>query len=933
MTNDSRQKLLVITVFLTMLLVSSVSASLMPSVHAAEMTVQQKGLSILSNVVGLDLAKYDVPAKEYQPDLQASYLGVVPQKCVGYELTSGESKLKLLYTFANGRLQMIQVLEKEDAPSLTKPPIRFNILAAKNFLSNYQKYTADPLYGELRSALDNVDASKNLTKTSGNTVLEVTANDGFTNFKWYYTCNGAIAPYSKFIALGVKDGFLSAFVDNWQLYDVGGTSVNLSKEEAIAIALETAKAHSWSVKLDDDTLEAKNFNESNVRWTALVFDCSLRAEKTRSADLLRLYPVWRVGIALNKWYGYMYGIQVDVWADTKEVRSVQEAWSILPPSEDAPTSNVRSQASVSGVNSNLTMLITLPTVAASTIGTAIVWMSRKKKLHYAALLKPRSLKTGGMLLCILLSSMILLAPIATVNATTRAAQVWGSESTGAINPSTGLSWRKSPNEIYQQRLAAANISAWFAANGYVGYNYQGNYGSWKSNILNNIDWMSDYYDRVAVVAFDHGVGGYPGTCPGYQAPPNEFHYMFEDNYGTYRGETYPGIGPNQDPSLLQHGVFDMDIYPLTHPGKIVFAFISTCMSANTTGQGLIDGVRARGLPFAFTHGRYVVDKSSTPGFTIVNHMSDDGYDDPDWGSQVYIGFPYGSASLTQGIPFGGGGGNPYYYWVYSFFYHALYYDMSVNQALDSASWHFMGSSFRFSPLRTGFDAIWPFDKNGNGYYYDEGELQIGYGSTLAVYGNGNIRLKQFTPPSDAASTPSVGGPIAGDIGVSYEFSAFATDPYGHSVQYRFDWGDGSPYTETGWYSDGATAYASHSWSSGGLYSVRVQARCPNSGWSSWSSPRVIIIGNYYWLTVYAVDEYSGYPLYPSIFIDGNLVGYGYASVPVMAGWHTVFVDEWVNNPHFGCQSYLAYFTDGYGNGASRPVYSNTEITAVYYQYW
>ena len=112
MTNDSRQKLLVITVFLTMLLVSSVSASLMPSVHAAEMTVQQKGLSILSNVVGLDLAKYDVPAKEYQPDLQASYLGVVPQKCVGYELTSGESKLKLLCTFANGRLQMIQVLKK-----------------------------------------------------------------------------------------------------------------------------------------------------------------------------------------------------------------------------------------------------------------------------------------------------------------------------------------------------------------------------------------------------------------------------------------------------------------------------------------------------------------------------------------------------------------------------------------------------------------------------------------------------------------------------------------------------------------------------------------------------------------------------------------------------------------------------------------------------
>ncbi len=330
MTENSRRKLLFTMLFLIILVVSSTYAAITPSVQAAKMTPQQKGLTILSDVVGVDLTKYNVAVKDYSEASQASYLGVVPQQSVIYNLTSDKSELSMLCTFANGNLQMMQVLEKEDASNLVKPTSRFNSLVAKNFLIKYQMYTANSLFGELESMLDDVDVDKNITKTLGTTALAVTANGGCTTFRWYYTSNDAIAPYSKFIAIGVKDGFLTAFVDNWQLYDIGNTNVNLSKEQAIAIALDAAKAHSWSVKLDADTLETKNFNESNVRWASLIFDGSLGTEKARSENPLMLYPVWRVGIALDKWYGYMYGIEVDIWADTKEVRSIQEAWSTLP---------------------------------------------------------------------------------------------------------------------------------------------------------------------------------------------------------------------------------------------------------------------------------------------------------------------------------------------------------------------------------------------------------------------------------------------------------------------------------------------------------------------------------------------------------------------------------------------------------------------------
>lgn len=749
----AKEYLRFIAVFITMLLISSTYAFLTPNVRAAEATSKEKGLSILSNVVDLNLTKYKVTPKEYPQSYNSSYLGVVPQEDVDYDLVSEGSRVKALFTFANSRLQMIHVLENEGSPHVTKTAAN-SLELAKNFFSNYQAYTADSLYGELKSTLDNVDASKNVTKTTGNTQLEVTANNGYTTFKWTCTSNGAIAP-SKFVALGFNSGFLTCFVDNWHLYKIGSTSVTLSEQEAKAIALETAKAHNWSLKLDADAFEAKNFNESNVRWTALIFDGSLGANKTRSSDPLMLYPVWRVGVALNKWYGQLYGIEVDIWADTKEVRYVQEAWSTMPPPEGMPTANMstvgasNSQVSNAGTNNmlngqastvagaepNLIMWIALPTLAIATIGTTSVWVCRKKKSQSYNLPKPRSLKTGGTMLCILILFTVLLASIATVSATTRAGVVWGSESTGAGE--YPYSWRKSSTEIDWQRSISNTIASYFAQGGYDAYNDQGSHGSTsaKYNILNDLSYYQSTHDSVAVVDFDHGVG----LAPGYPALPGEFHFMFEDNTGTLTGD-YPGT-PHPE-----NGVYDMDIYPKITLGKVFFAFINTCLSANITaqtsnpgiGQGLLPAQgsypeRAEGMPFAWTH-RLVKDKGTYPGFNIADHISDDGYSDPDDGSQCYIGFPWGAASLEQRIPYNTG--SQYYHtWVDRFFDYGLRYDMSVNMALDHASWQTWGNRFGDCHLRTGFQAYWWTPGDGAWPHVD---------STMVVYGSGYVHLRYYT---------------------------------------------------------------------------------------------------------------------------------------------------------------------------------------------
>jgi hypothetical protein len=119
--------------------------------------------------------------------------------------------------------------------------------------------------------------------------------------------------------------------------------------------------------------------------------------------------------------------------------------------------------------------------------------------------------------------------------------------------------------------------------------------------------------------------------------------------------------------------------------------------------------------------------------------------------------------------------------------------------------------------------------------------------------------------------------------------------------------------------------ASHSWGSSGIYNVRVRAQCQSGTNSSWSTPHTIYIGNFYWLSVDAEDNY-GMQLGASVWVDDVWVG-NTPSVMVPEGWRRVAVDYDLG------YWYLVGFSDCYGNGESRPIYSHTGITAYYQAIW
>ena len=119
---------------------------------------------------------------------------------------------------------------------------------------------------------------------------------------------------------------------------------------------------------------------------------------------------------------------------------------------------------------------------------------------------------------------------------------------------------------------------------------------------------------------------------------------------------------------------------------------------------------------------------------------------------------------------------------------------------------------------------------------------------------------EYVNTPNTPSTPS--GPTSGYRWKYYTFTTSTTDPNCDNVRYQFDWGDGE--TEwTGWYTSGATASASHHWTSSGTYNVKVRAQDSTGAWSDWSSSLTVSIqysgggGGCPTLFVWSGTDYAG----------------------------------------------------------------------------
>ena len=478
---------------------------------------------------------------------------------------------------------------------------------AQNFLTNYRTQSKNSLYDELNTLLSKADVTKNSSITVGNIKLYVTAIEKDTTFQWTYVANGIEAP-DKCVVLRYSDGFLNYFIDDWDLYEIGSTSVNLTEKEAIDIAMDKAKNYSPD-STEIGTIGGIRFNVTNAKVIERFLAPAIYAgaDAVRSEDPLELYPMYNVWVSLDKFYpGNVYGFNVYIWADTKEVYYIHQRISTIEPPAGLMASATNSTypsdnetvtpTTVLNANGSTSIFqIILLTCAAAILVMLPIYVSiKRKRSSFSPLTKTRCLKICGILLCLLIFSLLIIAILAQPVAGSQVgrASIWGSESTGSRNPpTTGESWRKSNTEVTWQRNTAAYIDSLFDDNGYVSTNNQGsnNYGSGKDAILNQVWSLETNSHRYAVIDFDHGVGNKIN---------NAFHYLFEDNTGTRLGTTYPGTAANGN------AIYDYALYDET-TGEAFFAFINTCLSGDYKNEyGAIDG--SDSYP-SYTQGLYLME--------------------------------------------------------------------------------------------------------------------------------------------------------------------------------------------------------------------------------------------------------------------------------------------------------------------------------------
>jgi photosystem II stability/assembly factor-like uncharacterized protein len=149
-----------------------------------------------------------------------------------------------------------------------------------------------------------------------------------------------------------------------------------------------------------------------------------------------------------------------------------------------------------------------------------------------------------------------------------------------------------------------------------------------------------------------------------------------------------------------------------------------------------------------------------------------------------------------------------------------------------------------------WDSIGIYTVKAKARCYADTSVESSWSSSLSVTISTTTAEIITTP-----ATPS--GPKTGTQGISYSYSTSGSySDLGHSVQYFFDWGDGS---NSGWLPIGATN-ASQSWTSIGIYTVKAQARCATdtSVISSWSSGLPVAIGSSCTSWSDVISKYNAY---------------------------------------------------------------------------
>lgn len=264
---------------------------------------------LLRDVVQLDTNRYKITllsnTLEYRDDFG------VAEEVLRYSFSGHDGGFIVDLRFRENHLSRYQLSDVTATPQLIQPPSGGNLEVAKAALNRYSAYSGDTYLAEMRSLIDQVAATGNITVAVGDLKLQITDYRGIFECLFMHS-EGGVDFSAKSLRMTFNGGVLVALTDGYFLFTVANTDVNFDKIQAEEIAKNHVQDTTWVV------------NNTEVGGFAVQRTVSIEMIPHPRGNSVALVPYWYVVFELDQTVISGFNrASVGVWADTGEVADVQ----------------------------------------------------------------------------------------------------------------------------------------------------------------------------------------------------------------------------------------------------------------------------------------------------------------------------------------------------------------------------------------------------------------------------------------------------------------------------------------------------------------------------------------------------------------------------------------------------------------------------------
>lgn len=272
--------------------------------------------TIIARVIQLDVSRYNAKITSSTAEVRDDLGGII-QEDFSYTLSNAQSKFELTLVFRDNHFSQFVLIQLEGAPNFppiyTQPQSYDPLQATRALMQRYASVMNDTYVDDAVRLLE-IANNTAIDQTLGNTKLSL-ANLFLSSgeARIMFTENGTDFE-DKRMTVTFQNGIVTKFSDDWFLYQVGSSQINVNKDQAIAAAKEAVKTFSYN---------ASGTQVSNLQILESPAYAVL-VSHTKEDNSLALFPYWYVTLYLDRTYpGGITQISMGIWADSALVENIQ----------------------------------------------------------------------------------------------------------------------------------------------------------------------------------------------------------------------------------------------------------------------------------------------------------------------------------------------------------------------------------------------------------------------------------------------------------------------------------------------------------------------------------------------------------------------------------------------------------------------------------